>query len=56
MVIYLISSKKHASDIPYIDFKLHNNNVIPSWEYLEPCPNRGVVQGDSMLLMKVSKI
>jgi len=37
MVSYFISSKKNMSYIPYIDFKLYGNIVIPSWVDLDQC-------------------
>jgi hypothetical protein len=36
MVSYLKSVEKHAFDIPYIDFKLYSNIVVPSWVDLDP--------------------
>jgi endogenous inhibitor of DNA gyrase (YacG/DUF329 family) len=56
MVSYLKSVEKHASDIPYIAFKLYNNIVVPSnWVDLEPYqPKRGVAEVNFRILKKVS--
>jgi hypothetical protein len=47
MVSYLKSSRKHTSDISYIDFKLYSNIVVPSWvDLVDSCtgPNIGVME------------
>ena len=56
MVSYIKSVEKHASDIPYIAFKLYSNIVVPSWVDLDPCPKRGVVEAYFRLSKMVSLI
>jgi hypothetical protein len=56
MVSYLKSLKKHASDIPYIVFKLYNNIVVPSSVYLDACSKSGVVEANFRLSKKVLMI
>ena len=57
MVSYLKSVEKHIPDIPYIDFKLYNNIVVPNWVDFDTLgPKRGMVETYLRFWNKVSMI
>ena len=53
MVSYLKNVEKHAVDISYFIFKLHNNIVILIWVALDPCPKKGALAAHFRLSNKV---